>query len=173
MSSISRPIVAALALLIASVLQVLVAPNISLLGGSPNFLLIIVVVMALSEGSSEGATLGFIAGLLFDLLGSGPVGPAAFVLTLVGYVAGSLHQNMFSEGWIAPLIVLGTASLLGELVYMLVLVVLGSGMSFGAALLTKVLPNALYSLFIGVVSFPLVARAFKKDKSVSVFQQIR
>ena len=83
----------------------------------PNFLLLVVVTLALVEGPGAGAVAGFAAGLIFDLLGVGPVGPMVLVLTVTGYLAGLLHENMFAEGWLLPLTVLAIASLGAEIAY--------------------------------------------------------
>ncbi|MHB8051057.1 MAG: rod shape-determining protein MreD, partial [Coriobacteriia bacterium] len=72
------------ALLGALVLQVMIAPHIALFGVTPNLLLLVVITLAFVEGSSEGATVGFIAGLLMDLLSTGPIGAWALVMSVVG-----------------------------------------------------------------------------------------
>ncbi len=49
------------------------------------------------------------------------------VLTLTGYLAGLMHENMFAEGWLLPLTVLAIASLSAEVAYGLILILLGAG----------------------------------------------
>lgn len=168
-----RSLIAALALLATLVLQAAVAPNIAIGGVAPNFLIIVVIVMALSDGSTEGAVVGFAAGLLFDLLGSSAVGPMALVLTLTGYTAGLFNRHVFAEGWVLPVTVLTIASFLSEILYLIMLMVLGIDVSFGTALFARVLPGTLYNMLWAVLLFPSISKLFKKDTSVSVFQQIR
>ncbi|MEN6429489.1 MAG: rod shape-determining protein MreD, partial [Coriobacteriales bacterium] len=119
-----------LAILGATILQVMVAPHIAILGSVPSFPLLVVITLAFVEGSVAGSTAGFIAGLILDLLGSGPIGAWALVFTLVGYIAGALEANIFAEGWLLPVTVALIASLVTELVYLLVLVVLGVDVPF-------------------------------------------
>ena len=95
------------AVVVAALLQAGLAPYMAIGGVVPNFLLLVVVTLALVEGPAAGCSVGFACGLIFDLLGPGPVGPMVLVLSVTGYLAGLLHENMFAEGWLLPITVLG------------------------------------------------------------------
>ncbi|MCL2024223.1 MAG: rod shape-determining protein MreD [Coriobacteriia bacterium] len=162
-------LVNALTLLVALLLQILVAPYIAIWGVSPNFLMIAVVIMALVEGPNAGTVLGFIAGLLFDLLGVGPVGPMALVLAVTGYVAGLIHENLFAEGWLLPVIVIAIATLTSEVLYMLVVLLLGTEASFFGAFIRIVLPSTLYNAVIATIVCPLMTRLLKDNTNQTIF----
>ena len=164
------PTVAAIA--VATLLQVGLAPYIAIAGVVPNFLLIVVVTLALVEGPSAGASAGFAAGLIFDLLGQGPVGPMALVLTLTGYFAGQLHENMFAEGWLLPLTVLSIASLSSTLAYGLLLQLLGAGGNFWVAFFTKILPEAIYDTALALLVYPWLARFLRQDRPMTTFRRL-
>ena len=93
------------ALAAAFVLQVMLAPHLAVFGVVPNLFLLVVITLSFVEGPVAGAVAGFAAGLLFDLLGAEPVGAWALVLTVTGYVGGMLQENLFAEGWLAPVTV--------------------------------------------------------------------
>ncbi|MEV0619014.1 rod shape-determining protein MreD [Nonomuraea sp. NPDC050404] len=59
-------------------------------GGTPDLVLLAVIGASLARGPAAGAVLGFFAGLLVDVIPPSAhlVGQYAFVLALVGYVAG-------------------------------------------------------------------------------------
>lgn len=159
-------------LLAALVLQAGVAPYISIGSVTPNFMLLVAVTVALTSGATAGTTAGFAAGLMFDLLGSGPVGPMALVLTVTGFIAGMLHEQMFAEGWLLPLTVLFIAALASELAYGLVLAMLGVDMSFWRALLVMMLPGALYNTVLALLVFPWLARFLRRDSSMKTFRRL-
>lgn len=167
-----RFIPAAASILVATLLQVALAPYISLGGVTPNFLLLVVVTLALATGPTEGSVCGFIAGLLFDLIGSGPLGPMALVLSVTGYLAGLLHEQMFAEGWLLPLTVLGVAALSAEIAYGLVLALLGVGGPFWSALLTKMLPGAVYNVTLALLVYPWLARFLRPDRPIKTFRRL-
>ena len=160
------------AILAAALLQAGLAPYLAIGGVVPNFLLVVVVTLALVEGPAAGASAGFAAGLIFDLLGSGPVGPMALVLTVTGFMAGLLHENMFAEGWLLPLTVLAIASLASTFAYALLLELLGAEGSFFLTFFTKVLPEALYDTALGLLIYPWLARFLRQDRPMTTFRRV-
>ena len=160
------------ALLVGFLLQIAVAPYLAIAGVVPNFLLLVVVTLALVEGSVWGCASGFVAGLLFDLVGSGPVGPMALVLSGVGYAAGALQANLFAEGWLLPLTVLGIASITVELSYGLVLALLGEASGLWRTFLTVMLPEALYNVALGLLTYPVLARLLRRGRPMRTFRRI-
>ena len=165
-----RPTAAAMAA--AFVLQVGVAPHLGIGGVVPNFFLLVVVTLALVEGPNWGAAAGFAGGFLFDLAGTGPVGPMALVLTLVGYSAGLLSANLFAEGWLLPLTVLGIASITVGLSYGLVLLILGSAGGWWSSFFTVMLPEALYNVALGLLFYPVLARFLRQDRPMNTLRRL-
>lgn len=157
---------AAIALAAAAVLQIALAPYLAIFGVVPKFLFVVVVVIALTEGSVAGCVAGFSAGLLLDLLGSGVVGPYALVMCVVGYLAGMLHANLFAEGWLLPVTTVFVASLGTELSYGIILSVLGLSGSFWHSLFTVMLPGAIYNTALALVTYPWLARLLRADRGV-------
>jgi rod shape-determining protein MreD len=160
------------ALIGAALLQAGLAPYMSIGGVVPNFMLLVVVTLALVEGPGPGAGLGFAAGLIFELLGTGPVGPMVLVLTLTGYLAGLMHEKMFAEGWLLPITVLAIVSLGAELAYGLILSVLGVGGPFWITFATKMLPGAVYNTALALLIYPWLARFLRVDRPMTTFRRL-
>ncbi|MCL2491140.1 MAG: rod shape-determining protein MreD [Coriobacteriia bacterium] len=157
------------AFFIAVLLQVMVAPYIAIGGVSPNFLMITVIIMALVEGPNTGTVLGFVAGLLFDLLGAGPVGPMALVLSITGYIAGLVQENLFAEGWILPVGVIALATFTSEILYMIVILFLGTQTSLASAFFGIVLPSTFYNAVCATIICPILTRALRDNTSSVIF----
>ena len=168
----NRLIPTVVALLAAAVLQAALAPYLAIGQVVPNFLLLVVITIALVEGPAPGAAVGFSAGLIFDLLGSGPVGPMLLVLTLTGYLTGLMHENMFAEGWLLPLTVLAVATLSAEVAYGLILILLGSGGPFWSTFLTKMLPGAVYNTVLALLIYPWLARFLRQERPITTFRRL-
>jgi len=141
------------------------APALTILNVTPNFLMVAVIVIAFVRGSKEGTLVGFIAGLLFDLIGAAVVGPMALALTLTGFVAGILKEQIFAHSWVLPVTVLGAASLIAETIYLLMITTLGAPMNFFVALVTRALPGALYAMLIAVACLPLLTKFLRLGAS--------
>jgi rod shape-determining protein MreD len=169
---VNRLIPTTAALFAAAVLQAALAPYLSIGQVVPNFLLLVVITIALVEGPAPGAVVGFSAGLVFDLLGSGPVGPMLLVLTLTGYLTGLMHENMFAEGWLLPLTVLAIATLSAEVAYGLILILLGSGGPFWSTFLTKMLPGAVYNTVLALLIYPWLARFLRQERPITTFRRL-
>lgn len=148
-------------LLVALLLQVIFAPPLTIGGVTPNFLMVAVIIIAFMRGSKEGTIVGFIAGLLFDLVGTTIVGPMALTLTITGFLAGIMKEEMVSVSWVLPLSVLGLASFVSETIYLLIVSAMGMPMSFFAALATRALPAALYAMLIAVILFPWTSKLLR------------
>jgi len=99
-------------LLVATLLQTTVAPNIRILGANPDFALIVVVCVGLLKGSEMGAVFGFATGTLVAIALMEPFGLSAFVFVLVGYLAGRYAETADLSAGYAPLVSVFAATLL-------------------------------------------------------------
>lgn len=160
------------ALGVALVLQVAFAPHMAIASVVPNFLVLVVITLSFVEGPSSGAVAGFVAGLLLDLLSSSPIGAWALVLSVTGYAAGMLQENLFAEGWLAPVTVAIIAALLADFSYLLVLTILGVAPAFWESLVRAVLPRAVYNALLVLLAYPWLARFLRSDTSVKSFRRL-
>jgi rod shape-determining protein MreD len=82
-----------LLLFVVSILQVSAFSTVSLFGGGPNVLLVVLISIALLRGSLTGAVSGFAAGLIVDVSTLGTLGVTSLLLTLVGYWVGRYGET--------------------------------------------------------------------------------
>lgn len=113
-----RVVVAAVLLTAALAVQVTVLNRLPLPGATPDLLLLVVVALALAHGPTSGVAVGFAAGLAVDLVppADHEIGRWAFVLTVVGYLAG-LAQAETRRSAFVPLVVVATAAAGSVLLY--------------------------------------------------------
>jgi rod shape-determining protein MreD len=163
---------AAVALVAGVILQVSLAPHLAVFGVVPNIVFLVVVTIALTQGPIAGGVSGLVGGLIFDLLGSGLVGPYGLVLAVVGYAAGMLSANLFAEGWRLPVTVVAVASISAEIAYGVVLAILGTGVPFWHSLVTVMLPGALYHTALAVIAYPLLARLLRTERPMKSFRRL-
>ena len=81
---------------VAVLLQIMVAPAIALFSAIPNFIVAFCVVRAVAAPYQAGSLIPLALGLVFDLVGGGPVGGMAFVLVLVTFFASRLFAALNS-----------------------------------------------------------------------------
>jgi rod shape-determining protein MreD len=63
--------------------------------GRPDFVLVVVLAWAMLRGSTEGAIVGFLGGLLLDSVTYTPFGISSAVLGLCGYLVGMPEVNVY------------------------------------------------------------------------------
>ena len=74
---------------VAAVLQVALAPQISIAGGTVNFMVVLTVVLALSSDAGSAVMIGFFSGLFYDLTSAAPIGLMTLILTVAGFAVAS------------------------------------------------------------------------------------
>lgn len=79
-----------------AVLQVALAPQISLFGGRFNFMLVLTASLAISGDSRALVYIGFFSGLFYDLTTTSPVGFMALLLAVMGYAVALMSRGLSS-----------------------------------------------------------------------------
>jgi rod shape-determining protein MreD len=156
---VSAPRVALTAVLVvvAIALQVTFLSRLPLPGATPDLVLLVVVATALSGGPTVGLLTGFAAGLAVDLVppADHEVGRWAFVLTLVGYLAG-LAQAETRRSAFVPLAVVATAAAGSVLLYAGLGALLDDPNVTWSAV-TRLLPTAVvYDVVLSAFAVPAV-----------------
>jgi len=143
---------AALAILVAVVMQAAVLSRLPLPGGPPNLVLVLVIAIGLAGGGSAGLAAGFGAGLLTDLLSDHPVGVLALCFGLAGLLAGLLDADVRRSVLLSVVVV---AVLTGAvyLTYLGVMGLLGQPVADGVA---GVLGTIAYDVVLTPFVVPLV-----------------
>ena len=151
-----------LAVLIGAVIavfaQIVIAPNIAILAAAPNFLAAYVLVVAIVRPTNSSLVLAFVLGLLYDLLGYGPVGSMAFLLVLAAFAASRAFSVLNNDTLFMPLVILVVSLLVIEMLYAAFLVALGFSAGMVDAFLYRALPCALYDCVIALLFYPLAVR---------------
>jgi rod shape-determining protein MreD len=89
-----------LVLVAALVLQVSIVSDLRAAGAVGDVLLVVVVAAGLTGGADRGASYGFAAGVLYDLVLDTPFGLTALTYSLVGFAVGLIGSLLMrTSGW--------------------------------------------------------------------------
>ena len=100
---ILRAAVVLMVLFVAALLQTALLPALGIGGFRPDLLLAVTVAFALREGPAAGARVGFLAGVVADvLLAESVLGLTALVLVLVGATVGAARPYLAPDSATAP-----------------------------------------------------------------------
>ena len=148
MMELSRETVAGvIGAVIAVLLQITVAPAITLFEAVPNFIVAFCIVRAVAAPAASGS-----------VMGGGPVGALAFVLVLVTFLASRLFMALNNDTLFMPVAIMLACIMLVEVMYGLIVVVCGADVPLGEAFLYRTLPCMLYDCVIGLLLYPIAAR---------------
>lgn len=158
-----RPLVAALLLVGAVVLQLSFFGHFSLQGVVPNLVLLVVVAAGLTRGPELAAVLGFTGGMLLDLVPPADhvAGRWALALTLVGFLAGHVRRDAGRSTLLALATVAG-GSLLGTTVFALSGMLLSDPAVPVAEALWVIPLSLVYDLMLAPFVLPPTMRLFRR-----------
>lgn len=142
---------------VAALLQVGLAPQLSVMGGTLNFMLALCCALALTSDVSSAVYIGFCCGLFFDLTSSGPIGLMALIMTVAGFGLATASRGVMGGLTPESLRLAGIVILLVNLAYGLCLFLMGVQGDlvwalFGHGISSTVLDILLAALFLLVLS---------------------
>ena len=145
---------------IAYVLQIVVAPAITIVSAMPNFIAIFAAIYTVSRARATSYVVPFVLGLIFDFVSGGPVGALAFSLTLSCAIASLLFSALDNDTIFVALVSVVVALLLTEVIYGIFLLAMGYEAGVLQALVYRALPCALYDCVLGCILYPLIVRLY-------------
>lgn len=136
------------------VLQTTVGKWLQIFDIGPDFVVILIVSIAIKHGPAAGCFWGFFAGFSQDVYA--PVewlGAHTIAMTILGFVVGQLEERFLSLNLPAKIAVLAIGFLVSDVIYF-ALTGLGKGM-ITSLLFSKAIPECIYTMIVGAVVFHL------------------
>jgi rod shape-determining protein MreD len=141
---------------VAGMLQVVIVSSLVVEGGAPDLLLVVVVALGLLRGSVPGAVLGFVGGLVVDVVTLGTLGVTSLVLTLAGFWAGRYGETTGRDRRLAPVIAVGTITVLAGAFGFVLHYLLDEEVVAGHALVTALVPALVLNVVLALPVHALV-----------------
>ncbi len=164
--SVSIPILA-----LAAALQSSLVPQIRILGGGPDFVLLLVMSWSVNSEFDEALTWAFVGGIVQDLLSAAPTGTSSLGLILIVTVVQILDRRLYRVGFLLLSLLVVAGTLLKETVFALVMSFVGFPADFLNALSYAIVPSALYNVALLAPAYWFVRRVQKRvQPAPRVFQ---
>lgn len=145
-----------LLLVAALTFQFTVATELPIFGVQGDLMLLIAVTAGLAAGPERGASVGFAAGIAFDLLLQSPFGLSALTYSIVAYVIGSMQDTFLRAAWWIPVATAVIGSALGVILYGVFGTMVGEDL-----IEPRLLEVALIVALLNAAAAPLVLRAVR------------
>lgn len=137
-------------------------------GVKPDLLLILVVFTSLLKGPVQGLKIGFLVGLLEDLLSGKFLGIRILTKALTGLLIGLGETKIFKENYLVPVVVLFFSTLVHEILFMLFSKFTGFELPLGTVFWKQILTLAVYHAVIApffyVPAYKAYDRWWRSDK---------
>jgi rod shape-determining protein MreD len=153
-----------LVLLAALVLQVSLFAELRIVDVTADVMMLLAIAAGLSGGPERGATVGFVAGLAYDVFLSTPFGMSALAYTLIGYGVGVVQRQVLRSTWWIPIVTATLASAAGVVVYVLVGAGVGQTDFFQARLGAIILVVALLNGLLSIAVVPVMRWTFTEGR---------
>jgi rod shape-determining protein MreD len=155
---LTRGIVARIGLLLVAgvVLQLGFFSAISIFGGTPNVLPLLIVCLGLLGGAVLGAVCGFSAGLLLDSALLHTLGVSSLVLLAVGYLAGRYREAFEVSSPLVPPALAAGLTLFGSSAYAAIQLMLGVDAPVSLLVIREILLQTVISFILTIPTYPAV-----------------
>ncbi len=157
----SRIVISLIAVVVAIVIQttVFAAGRIEPFGVAPALAMLVLIGVAPHIETEYLVLLGFTAGILVDLIGSGTLGLWAMSYTAVAYVAGRFRAR-FSDSVLMSLVAAFVLTIFGGLVYVFLGTLFGQETVGEPNLVAKIVLPAVWNLILAYPVFWALRYAF-------------
>jgi rod shape-determining protein MreD len=142
-------------LLVVTLFQVTVLPELTILGVKPELMLLAVLGWSLLRGPEEGMIWAFLGGALLDLFSGGPFGASILALLAISYLSAWLEPSVGRASFLLPMGAALVGTLLYQAIFLLVIQLTRGGVPWIESLLRVTLP----SLAINALLMPVVFQA--------------
>jgi rod shape-determining protein MreD len=154
-------LVAAVGAVAAALLDLTIAPYLTIGGAQPDFVLTFAVIWTVVAGIEGGLIWAFIGGLMIDFLAPRPLGSTAFTLLVCVGGAAFFSRLMGRSRYLMPILAVFVFSIVNSLLF---LVVYGAlrGPIPAPDPIGAVIPTAIYNTVIAAIVGPLAVSAMAR-----------
>lgn len=151
----------ALIVFLGVILQLSFFSQIPLLGSVANLVPVVIVALGLLGGAVTGATSGFAAGLLIDVMIGGTPGVASLSLLTAGYLAGRWREGYDIVSSLVPPLLTGALTGAAAATYGVLQLTLGIDAQVSALVIREIVVQALLGTLLAIAFYPLIRRALR------------
>jgi len=153
-----RYLVTGLIIIICFILQTTIFKALSFASISPNLLISITAANGFMRGKKDGMWVGFISGLLIDIVFGSVIGFYALTYMVIGYLNGFLHVMFFPEDIKLPIFLIGLSDLISGFVVYFFLFLFRGKFEFGFYFQRIIIPELIYTVLVSIFLYLIVLK---------------
>lgn len=153
---IKKKVVSILIIFIAFILQTTIFQSLALADVVPNLLLIVTVCYAYLRGRTSGLLIGFLCGLLLDMMYGSVIGLYAFIFMTLGFIIGFCQKIYFTDSLLLPSILITAGDFVYGIYYFVTEFLMRGRIHLGFYFLHVILPEMIYTALVGILIYRLL-----------------
>ncbi|MBO4267202.1 MAG: rod shape-determining protein MreD [Lachnospiraceae bacterium] len=151
-----RKITMLLLILIAYLLQSTMIRILPMGGVAPNLLIILTSCFGFMRGKKEGLFIGFVSGLIMDVLFGNIIGFYALVYMIIGYLNGFFSSIFYPEDIKLPMVLITSSELVYCFIVYFFRFLIQGKLRFGYYFLHIILPEIVYTIFVTIIIYKII-----------------
>lgn len=157
-----RKIITACIIIVCFLLQSTLFENLALAFIKPNLMIIVTASFGFMRGKKEGMVVGFISGLLIDVIFGDLVGFYALIYCVLGYVNGFFRKIFYDDDIKLPIILITASDFIYGNIVWLFMFVMRSRFRYFYYLKSVIIPELIYTVLITLVLYQIILFINKK-----------
>lgn len=117
------------------------------------------------RGKREGMMVGFLSGLLIDIMFSDLIGFYTLIYTVLGYANGFFRKIFYDDDIKLPLILIATSDFLYGNIVCIFMFIMRSRFDYFYYLKSIIFPELIYTILVTLILYQLILKINKKLES--------
>ncbi len=160
-----RKIITVCIIIACFVLECTVFQRLSFASITPNLMIIVTSSFGFMRGKREGMMVGFLSGLLIDIMFSDLIGFYTLIYTVLGYANGFFRKIFYDDDIKLPLILIATSDFLYGNIVCIFMFIMRSRFNYFYYLKSIIFPELIYTILVTLVFYQLILQINKKLES--------
>lgn len=151
-----RKLITGCIILICFLLECTMFSNLSFASITPNLLIVVTSSFGFMRGKREGMTVGFICGLLFDIMFSDLIGFYTLIYTVLGYANGFFRKIFYADDIKLPLILIAASDFIYGNMVCLFMFIMRSRFHYFYYLKNIIIPELIYTILVTLILYSVI-----------------
>ncbi len=157
-----RKIVTFAIILVCFLLECTVFQGLALGSVTPNLLIVVTSSFGFMRGKKEGMVVGFISGLLVDIMFSDLIGFYALIYMVLGYANGFFRKIFYDDDIKLPLILISASDFIYGNIVCIFMFVMRSKFHYFYYLKSVIIPELIYTILVTIILYQVILFINKK-----------
>ena len=132
---------------------------------TPNLMIIVTSAFGFMRGKKEGMMVGFISGLLIDVMFGDLIGFYTLIYTVLGYANGFFRKIFYDDDIKLPLILIAASDFLYGNIICIFMFIMRSRFHYFYYLKTIIIPELIYTILVTLALYQIILQINKKLES--------